>query len=292
MKLHYISYSEIDKLRYDKCIDNSVNGNIFALSWYLDTVCQNWDIIVDEQYKCVMPLPYIIKKGKKHLTQPILCNQLGIYSSYLMLPSLFNSFYCELEGRFDSSYLVMNKMNSLTSESIFFWNCDIIKPISKIIDNSIFIDTINSYTIKYNVEYAELAQLWIKNPEIQSLPYSEQNNIIMNYLINNLYSKSLGSIIGAYDSNNQLTSISVWTWTNNQIHLIFAASNTKNTAINGFKNIIEYIIQHNCEKAITVCLPSWIVDYEPNISLLGFQQYNCPVFELKETKANWFKKLF
>ena len=37
---------------------SSCNGFSFALSWYLDASCDNWDALIADDYTAVMPLPY------------------------------------------------------------------------------------------------------------------------------------------------------------------------------------------------------------------------------------------
>ncbi len=52
----YLEHKNIDKKKWDACIEQSVNSCIYAYSWYLDAVCKNWTAIVLDDYKAVLPL--------------------------------------------------------------------------------------------------------------------------------------------------------------------------------------------------------------------------------------------
>ncbi len=81
--LRYLKHSEIDFALWDACIRESPNGLIYALSWYLNIVSPGWDAIVkvtDGIYELVMPLPVARKFGIRFLKQPILTQQLGVFS--------------------------------------------------------------------------------------------------------------------------------------------------------------------------------------------------------------------
>ncbi|MBL6658220.1 MAG: hypothetical protein ISR00_03250 [Flavobacteriales bacterium] len=77
--IKYIHYKDIDFQKWDACISNAVNRNIYASSWYLDLVCKNWDALILNDYEAVMPLPWNKKWGLKYIAQPLFCQQLGVF---------------------------------------------------------------------------------------------------------------------------------------------------------------------------------------------------------------------
>jgi len=54
--IDYLLHSDIDKMKWDACIQKAFNGNIYALSWYLDVVHEGWEALVEDDYVRVMPL--------------------------------------------------------------------------------------------------------------------------------------------------------------------------------------------------------------------------------------------
>ncbi len=81
--------SDIDTNAWDNCISNSVNGLIYGYSWYLDTICENWEGVVINEYEAVMPIPIRKKWGLKYIYQPAFIQQLGLFYT--------NNSFCNME---------------------------------------------------------------------------------------------------------------------------------------------------------------------------------------------------
>ena len=60
--IQYLKNNEIDIEKYDNCIKSSLNSRIYAFSWYLNIVADNWDVLVLNDYEAVMPLPFLKRK--------------------------------------------------------------------------------------------------------------------------------------------------------------------------------------------------------------------------------------
>ncbi|VAW26447.1 hypothetical protein MNBD_BACTEROID04-1052, partial [hydrothermal vent metagenome] len=56
--IYYYKRNQIDIVKYDTCITKSINTRVYANSWYLDIVADNWDVLVLNDYEAVMPLPW------------------------------------------------------------------------------------------------------------------------------------------------------------------------------------------------------------------------------------------
>ena len=77
--IQYLTHDKIDKVKWDQCIDNAENGLIYAYSFYLDAMAENWDALVLNDYEVVMPLTWKKKFGIHYLYQPFLTAQLGVF---------------------------------------------------------------------------------------------------------------------------------------------------------------------------------------------------------------------
>ena len=55
---------------YDNCISSSPNGLVYALSWYMNIICPDWEILATEDHSAVMPLPVSKSLGRKIIRQP------------------------------------------------------------------------------------------------------------------------------------------------------------------------------------------------------------------------------
>lgn len=78
--INYIKNKQINQTKWNDCILDSMNFRVFACSWYLDLVCDDWDALILDDYEAVMPLPYRIKRGQKYIFPPFFAPQLGVFS--------------------------------------------------------------------------------------------------------------------------------------------------------------------------------------------------------------------
>jgi len=79
--IKYLKHSKIDKLKWDKNIENSQFPIVYAMSWYLDRVCPGWEALVEDNYKAVFPLTGKRKIGFHYLYQPFFTQQLGLFTT-------------------------------------------------------------------------------------------------------------------------------------------------------------------------------------------------------------------
>jgi lipid II:glycine glycyltransferase (peptidoglycan interpeptide bridge formation enzyme) len=82
-QIRYLERKEIDAKKWNDCIDKSSNGLIYAYTYYLDHMCENWSALVLDDYAAVMPLPWRKKWTVFYLYQPFLTAQLGIFGNEL-----------------------------------------------------------------------------------------------------------------------------------------------------------------------------------------------------------------
>lgn len=79
----YFKHKQINFDLWDKCIEESSNGTIYALSWYLNVASAHWDALIkieNNKYVSVFPIPFKKKAGLKVLFNPVFCHQLGLFS--------------------------------------------------------------------------------------------------------------------------------------------------------------------------------------------------------------------
>lgn len=79
--IQYFQQAEIDKTKWDACIETAANGLIYGYSFYLDHMSENWDALVLNDYEAVMPLTWKKKYGIKYLYQPFLTAQSGVFGN-------------------------------------------------------------------------------------------------------------------------------------------------------------------------------------------------------------------
>jgi hypothetical protein len=110
----YLRRNEIDTARWDDCIFNAASPLIYARAFYLDEMAgEQWDALMLDDYKAVMPLPWRSKFGIRYLYQPAFTQQTGIFSAQPTPPSLVEAFLHELDRHFRFTEIYLNYTNAL-----------------------------------------------------------------------------------------------------------------------------------------------------------------------------------
>ena len=78
--IKYLQHAEINKKKWDDCINLSPHGLVYALSWYLDAVHPGWEALVENDYETVFPITSGKKFGIRYLYQPFFNQKLGAFS--------------------------------------------------------------------------------------------------------------------------------------------------------------------------------------------------------------------
>ena len=104
-------HTEIDREKWDHCISHSVFETIYPYSWYLDLVSPGWDALVLDDFRAVMPLTWTKKMGFSLLLQPVLAQQLGIFSRDSLDTPLLEKFLDNIPVRFRYIDICLNNEN-------------------------------------------------------------------------------------------------------------------------------------------------------------------------------------
>lgn len=77
--IQLVPQNQLNVELYDQIIASAANSRIYALSWYLDHVVDQWDVLIYGDYEYVMPIPWKSKWGIRYAIQPPFTQQLGIF---------------------------------------------------------------------------------------------------------------------------------------------------------------------------------------------------------------------
>lgn len=77
----YLQRGAVNDEKWNACIASAANGLVYAYTDYLDAMAGEWDAVVLDDYKAVMPLPWRKKWGFRYLYPPFLTAQLGIFGA-------------------------------------------------------------------------------------------------------------------------------------------------------------------------------------------------------------------
>ncbi len=117
MKINYLKHHEIDKSKWDACINDAVFPMVYAYSWYLDTVTNfKWDALVVGDYDLIFPLPFRCSiLGYKQISHPIFAQQLGLFSKKEISETVLSQFLNQIPPRFKKVILKLNEKNEISA---------------------------------------------------------------------------------------------------------------------------------------------------------------------------------
>ncbi|OSY88496.1 hypothetical protein WH52_07015 [Tenacibaculum holothuriorum] len=233
-----VERKDLDIVKYDNCIENSLQGNIFVFSWYLDIACDNWSVLVLEDYIAVMPLPWRKKLGIKYVYPPLWVLQLGVFSTEVVDE---NEFLIEVFHEFK---YVEQRTNSKNSFSMF--EKFQLEKTMQVLSLETNYDTIfRNYNrnrkreLKKAQEF-DLVEKWNDAPENlielfkqnvgkrlgKGIRERDYNNLFQ--LIKICKCEKKGEVLSIYDKNNQLVSSAFFVKLKNRVTEVVCSSDFSN----------------------------------------------------------------
>lgn len=204
--IQYIKRKELEVDKYNACIENSIQSRIYAFSWYLDIVADHWDVLVLDDYKAVMPIPWKRKYGIKYVTQPYFCQQLGIFSLTEISENIQQEIISKIPNKFLKVSLNLNSKNSIILEKE--------KRINFILSiNKEYSELRKSFSKgrKHAIKVGEKQNLEVKNITIKELIEIQQKNYTYKIPESKLLSleitlinKNIGTILGVFKNDTLL----------------------------------------------------------------------------------------
>jgi hypothetical protein len=228
----YISHNKINLEKWDACIDQSLNGNVYAKSFYLNYMSSEWDALILGDYEAVMPVTWRKKWQVKYLAQPAFTQQLGIFYKKEIPLSTSNIFLEEIKKRF--SLIDIN----LNHENIFFKGLP--KKCNLVIDlNPSFTEIKKGFrkdlitrALKNNLDYIftdeyKLAIKFFREHYPQIKGVRPQDYTQLGKLCKQLLQQELLIVPSVKSADGQLLSIALFVKDEKRIYYILGASSAK-----------------------------------------------------------------
>ena len=261
-EIKYISYAEIDKQKWDNCIQHAGNGLIYAYSWYLDAMAENWDALVLNDYETIMPLTWNKKYGFHYLYQPYFCASLGIFSKIEIKAATTELFLKSIPQRFRYIDIYLNHGNLFS------------------VDRFSLTERIN-YTLSLNHPYNEIAEQYRTNLK-RNIKKAEQGNlkVVKDISLDEIImlaketmqrvsaisdehlqrikkvfatakEKQQAETLGIYNSNDQLLASAVFLFSHNRWYYILVGNHPNGKTLGASHYLIDrFIAAHSNSDAI------------------------------------------
>ncbi len=265
MQIIYTPHDKIDKIRWDHCIKNAVNGNLYAWSWYLDAVSENWDALISEDYQYVMPLTWRQKWGLKYLYRPLLSQQLGVFSTKLIdhdtvyeflqhIPKKFklveitlNKYNTVRDSEFESSQHVSCELDLIADYTSLFsaYNQNTKRNLKKIGQNSLVYDT--------DVQAEDfLALMWEDSSAGSAILLQTDHQILLQTLLKHLKQHQAGRIMGARNPGGKLIAAVLFGFSHNKWYYLAPVNSDLGRENKALFGLIDTLIQEQSGGAITL----------------------------------------
>lgn len=258
-RIKYISRKNLSIEKYDQCIKQATNGLTYAYSWYLNCVTDDWGALILEEYKAVMPIPYLKLKRNlylKKIYQPNFCQQLGIFSKTDLDSAETNLFLTAFLALKPKSYSFNFQNSKYFSKGEFKFK----ERINYELDLNQSYDTIRlSYNknLKRNLKKAQKNDLSLSNTinVSQFLKLKKENSkhnikenqyTLMKALTSQLIKQNKAAFYGVL-KGKQLLAIGFFITTNNRIIALFSVSNELGRSVAATAFLFDQLIQKNAK---------------------------------------------
>ncbi len=98
--IKFVENKNINKKKWDDCVNNSSNPSVFVYSWYLDVVCKNWSALILNDYEAVFPIVSKTKYKIHYLYQPFFTRYFGVFSSSKISSKVLTEFMQAIPEKF------------------------------------------------------------------------------------------------------------------------------------------------------------------------------------------------
>jgi len=301
--IKYFSHKEINKRQWDECISSSVNGRIYAYSWYLDIVADNWDALILDNYQAVFPLPFRRKFGVDYVYQPIFTQQLGLFSKVPLSTSLLERFLKEIPSHFQYVNLNLNQHNKLKSFNIKSEARQNIE--MDLLDDFSIIQKKYSTNLKRNLKKAAKAKLTIfenLKPDAVIKLFKANKGKLLGVYSQEDYSRLIrltykalqlnqADVWGAYSAENNLCAAAIFIKSHKRVTFLFSGSNNDARQNAALPYLLDSYIEANSAKEL-------VFDFEGsnNKSLarfyLGFGAQSITYTQISWLRTSFYLKAF
>jgi len=262
--INYLTYDQIDKKKWDDCVEASFNGMVYAKSWYLDIVAEKWEGLVEEDYERVFPLACGKKMGIHYLYQPAFTQQLGVFSKKNLSEQVVIEFLKAIPDRFRFAEINLNTFNNLTTlkKGLQPWKnfeLDLIKSYEKLKKSY---STNLKRNLKKAAEYRmqlikntkpeEIIRIFRENKGREMLHLKDDDYMKLSRLIYTGIYRGVITTYGVYTPTNDLCAGAVFLKSKKKVIFLFSGLTATGKEYNAMAFLIDSFIQEHVRTHLTL----------------------------------------
>ncbi len=265
--IRHIENTEIDYDKWDQCIKESFNGNVYAMSWYLDLVFSGWSALVDDDYNRVMPLPISQKWGIRYMYQPFFVQQLGVFSKTVLNPSVVSEFVDAIPEKVKVARYNFNVFNRFEKGKFKVkpnvnYELDLIGDYRKLHSGyntnqkrNIKKAVKNNFVFTKGISPGDIIDLFRNNRGVDVQHWGDAQYITLQRLMYSAIHKGKGVAYGLYNDKNELYAAAFFMLYNKKMIFMFSGTSSHARNTGAMSYLIDQVIQTNSSSG-------WIMDFE------------------------------
>ena len=297
--IKYLKHNEINKQKWDDCISQSFNSIIYAYSWYLDIVCKEWEALVKDDYKTVMPLTASKKYGFHYLYPPFFTQQLGVFSTSILNENIVKIFIEAIPSKFKFFEINLNLFNKFNSsgyqvKSNITCELDLIDSYENIFrkysentKRNIKKAITNDLTIEKEIDIEKIINLFRKNKGKDITNLQNHHYHTLAYLVKSCQDRGKSIILGIQTKEKQLCAGAIFIADKSKVIFLFSATNDEAKSNGAMSFLIDHFIKENSQRNI-------ILDFEgsndPDLARFykSFGSKECTYLQVKINQLPWY----
>jgi len=262
--IKYLTYEHIDKKKWDACIERSFNGVIYAYSWYLDVVCEEWEALVEGDYKRVFPINFRKKAGINIIFQPFFTQQLGIFSRTELSRDVIHGFLEAIPAKYRVVDLNLNTHNKVDHPGFqstlqVNYELDLITDYHELRKNystntkrNLVKAEAEGLSVVRGIKPDEVIDLFQKNRGRNIKVLKEHHYLKLKRLIYTCIYKGIGQVYGVYSGTNTLCAGAVFLENKKKSVFIFSGMSAEGRDKRAMFFLIDHFIRENAGKHLTL----------------------------------------
>jgi len=256
--IRYLTHNQIDTRRWDECIAQSPDGNIYCWSWYLDVVHPDWEALVEDDYTTVMPLAGNKKCGINYLFQPFFTQKFGVFGKNEVSEAKIDEFLIAIPEKFKFAEFRINKL--YTEHETYMPNTTNHRNIELYLnqDYSVLSANYNSNTkrnlskakkeglsIVENIEPSAIVELFRNNRGKDIKHWGDKEYARLLKLVAEAKNHDKCLVLGAKNADNQIVAGAFFMMSHNKTVFLFSGSDESNKENHGLTFLLDYVIEKN-----------------------------------------------
>lgn len=294
--IKYLKHEEIDKTKWDLCIEQSLNSMVYAYSWYLDEVSTGWDALVLDDYQAVFPLPHS-KKIFRYVYQPFFVQQLGLFYKDTNGATRLKDFIKAIPAKFRLVDIQLNEANALADDKIRLkkrrnYVLDLEKPYQKLFKeynehNKRNVKKARKFNLNVQpVESDKIVDFYVKHKGLETEYVGKKHYQRLKQVLKTAAKKNTLHALGVFSEDNELLACGAFLTHHGRIIYLVGVSSEKGREQRGMYFLFDHLVlQYSEQKAV--------LDFEgseiPGIARFfkGFGARKVPYFSLRINRLPW-----